>query len=203
MSTVPAALGAGAGGGGRPTRPDLAGPGSRHRAPPHEGPGAVAVAASSSAGDCAHPRAGPPATGDWVPPSPATRPASAPSGMSPKDTQNSKQCRASNHYLLHCPSDLVVRLCASDAARVRVPFKPAPRNWIIPSVYKVYTRYICIYQVYQVYIFQTRIFQTRIRHAGDEVRPHTYGPSPSRMSFIEQIRRDEGRETPTARWRMK
>ncbi len=71
----------------------LAGPGGRHRARPHEGAGAVEVAASSSAGEGAHPRAGP--TSGGVPPSPATRPASAPSGKSPKD---SKQCRASNHW---------------------------------------------------------------------------------------------------------
>ncbi len=53
------------------------------------------VAASSSTGEGAHPRAGPASGG--VPPSPASRPASAPSGLSPKDTRNSKQCLASNH----------------------------------------------------------------------------------------------------------
>ncbi len=96
VSTVPAARGPGRWRWGYPARPGLAGPGGWHRSRPHGGPGAVAELTSPAACQLCRGSASGVVRRGWVPPSPASRPASAPSGLSPKDTRNSEQCRASN-----------------------------------------------------------------------------------------------------------
>ncbi len=96
MSTVPTAQGTGVGGSERPTPPNLASPDGRHHARPHEGAGAVEVAASSS-GERWRGRTCEGGACQWRGPARPSVPARFRTvGKSPKDTRNSKQCRASN-----------------------------------------------------------------------------------------------------------